>query len=38
MRTMISGLMGPGIPQEFSSAETKGARAVIGDISRILSE
>jgi RNA polymerase sigma factor for flagellar operon FliA len=38
MRALISGLMGPGIPQEFSSAESKGARAVIGDIAKILSE
>jgi RNA polymerase sigma factor for flagellar operon FliA len=38
MRSLISGLMGPGIPQEFSSAESLGARAVIGDITKILSE
>jgi RNA polymerase sigma factor for flagellar operon FliA len=38
MKALISGLMGPGIPQEFSSAETKGAQAVIGDIARILAE
>ena len=38
MKALISGLMGPGIPQEFSSAETKGARAVIGDIAKILSD
>jgi RNA polymerase sigma factor for flagellar operon FliA len=38
MRALISGLMGPGIPQEFSTAETKGARAVIGDIAKILAQ
>ena len=38
MRSLIAGLMGPGIPQEFSTAETKGARAVIGDIAKILAE
>jgi RNA polymerase sigma factor for flagellar operon FliA len=36
MRPLISGLMGPGIPQEYSSAETQGAAAVIGDIAKIL--
>jgi len=38
MKSLVAGLMGPGIPQEFSSAETKGAKAVIGDIAKILSE
>jgi RNA polymerase sigma factor for flagellar operon FliA len=38
MRSLISGLMGPGIPQEFSSAERQGAKTVIGDIAKILSE
>jgi len=38
MKALISGLMGPGIPQEFSSAESQGARAVIGDIAKILSQ
>ena len=38
MRSLISGLMGPGIPQEFSSAEKQGAKTVIGDIAKILSE
>ncbi|MBZ0268439.1 FliA/WhiG family RNA polymerase sigma factor [bacterium] len=38
VKSLVAGLMGPGIPQEFSNAETKGAKAVIGDISKILSE
>lgn len=38
MRSLVSGLMGPGIPQEFSSAETLGAKAVIGDIAKILQQ
>jgi RNA polymerase sigma factor for flagellar operon FliA len=38
MRALISGLMGRGIPQEFSTAETLGARAVIGDIAKILAQ
>lgn len=38
MRSLISGLMGPGIPQEFSSAERSGARVVIKDIAKILAE
>ena len=38
MRSLIAGLMGPGIPQAFSTAETRGARAVIGDIAKILAE
>jgi RNA polymerase sigma factor for flagellar operon FliA len=38
MRALISGLMGPGIPQEFSSAENQGARVVIRDIAKILAE
>lgn len=38
VKSLVAGLMGPGIPQEFSNAETKGARAVIGDISKILAE
>ena len=38
MRALISGLMGPGIPQEFSSAERSGARVVIKDIAKILAE
>jgi RNA polymerase sigma factor FliA len=38
VKSLVAGLMGPGIPQEFSSAETKGAKAVIGDIAKILSE
>ncbi len=38
MRALISGLMGPGIPQEFSSAESQGARVVIRDIAKILAE
>ncbi|MEZ5065301.1 MAG: FliA/WhiG family RNA polymerase sigma factor [bacterium] len=38
MHSLIAGLMGPGIPQEFSSAEKRGARAVIGDIAKILAE
>lgn len=38
MRALISGLMGRGIPQEFSSAERQGARVVIRDIAKILAE
>jgi RNA polymerase sigma factor for flagellar operon FliA len=38
VKSLVAGLMGPGIPQEFSNAETKGAKAVIGDISKILAE
>jgi RNA polymerase sigma factor for flagellar operon FliA len=38
VKSLVAGLMGPGIPQEFSNAETKGAKAVINDISKILSE
>ena len=38
MNSLVAGLMGPGIPQEFSTAEKKGARAVIGDIAKILAQ
>jgi hypothetical protein len=38
VRALVSGLMGPGIPQEFSSAERRGARAVIGDIAKMLTD
>jgi RNA polymerase sigma factor for flagellar operon FliA len=38
MRALVSGLMGPGIPQEFSNAERRGARAVIGDIAKMLAD
>lgn len=38
MRALVSGLMGPGIPQEFSNAERRGARAVIGDIAKMLTD
>jgi RNA polymerase sigma factor for flagellar operon FliA len=36
--SLISGLMGPGIPQAYSTAESLGAKVVIGDITKILSE
>ncbi|MDP6460157.1 MAG: sigma-70 family RNA polymerase sigma factor, partial [Gemmatimonadota bacterium] len=35
--TLVSGLMGTGIPQEFSDAENDGARAVLPDITSLLS-
>ncbi|GJM43976.1 MAG: RNA polymerase sigma factor WhiG [Gemmatimonadota bacterium] len=38
MKSLVAGLMGPGIPQAFSTAETQGAKAVIGDIAKILAE
>ena len=38
MRSLIEGLMGPGIPQEFSTAESQGAKTVIADITKILSQ